>query len=193
MDAFSQTQYLAKKKFFKLFGGEIKIFDAAGTNLLFFVKQKAFKLKEDITIFADEGQNQPLLKIQARSVIDFGATYDVSDAKSGQKLGALRRKGLKSILRDEWEILSASDSVVGSIIEDSMMLALVRRFLTNLVPQSFSVKVGDSDVGMLKQTFNPFVPQFRVDFSMDTSNKLDRKMGIASVIMLQIVEGRQQS
>ena len=30
------------------------------------------------------------------------AAYDVTDSQTGEKVGALRRKGFKSILRDEW-------------------------------------------------------------------------------------------
>ena len=149
MSPFDHNKYFAKKKFLKLFGGEIKIFDENQSNLLFFVKQKAFKLKEDITVYADESQSQELLKIQARSIIDFGAAYDITDSVKGQKVGALRRKGLKSILRDSWEIMDAQDSVIGKITEDSMLMATLRRFLTNLIPQSLDITVGETVVGSL--------------------------------------------
>ena len=45
-----------------------------------------------------------LLSIQARQIIDFSAAYDVYDGSTGSKVGALKRKGMKSILRDECEI-----------------------------------------------------------------------------------------
>jgi len=177
MDPFTVNKYYAKKKLLKLFGGEVRIYDENRTNLLFFVKQKAFKLKEDITVFADESQSRPLLKIQARSILDFGTTYDVTDVVTNQKVGAIRRKLLKSILRDEWAILDASDKEFGTVSEDSMLMALLRRFLSNLIPQHFAMTVGGTQVGDLKQTWNPFVPQFNVDFSMD-SGRLDRRLGI---------------
>ncbi len=192
MDPFSHSAYFARKKFLKIFGGEIRIFDQNRDNLLFFVKQKAFKLKEDITIFADEAQSQALLRIQARSIIDFMAAYDVTDLRTNQKVGALRRKGLASLLRDSWEILDANDNAIATVKEDSMLLALLRRFFTNLIPQSFAIDADGSVVGALKQTFNPFVPQFNVDFSMDTGAKLDRRLGVATVVLLQIIEGKQE-
>lgn len=191
MGAFDHQKYYAKKKFWKLFGGEIRIYDESRSTLLFFVKQKAFKLKEDITVYSDESQNQEMLKIQARSIIDFSAAYDITDKSSGQKVGALRRKGFSSILRDAWEILDPNDNVIGKISEDSMLMALLRRFLSNLIPQAFVIEAGESQVGALKQTFNPFVPQFVVDFSMDTGRRLDRRLGIGAVILLQVIEGRQ--
>ncbi|HNV46358.1 MAG TPA: hypothetical protein PLE73_02390 [Spirochaetota bacterium] len=191
MEHYRHTTYFAKKKFLKLFGGEIKIFDQTKTQVLFFVKQKAFKLKEDITVFSDESMATPLLTIKARSIIDFSAAYDVTDATTGEKVGALRRRGFKSILQDSWELMNAVDAVVGTVTEDSMLMAVLRRFLTNLIPQSFTIEMGGAPVGILKQTFNPFVPQFNVDFTMDAGNRLDRRMGIATVILLQIIEGRQ--
>ncbi len=191
MEHYRHTTYFAKKKFLKLFGGEIKIFDQTKTQVLFFVKQKAFKLKEDITVFSDESMATPLLTIKARSIIDFSAAYDVTDATTGEKVGALRRRGFKSILQDSWEIMNAADAVVGAVVEDSLLMAMLRRFLSNLIPQSFNITIGDTPVGLLKQTFNPFVPQFTVDFSMDTANRLDRRLGIATVVLLQVIEGRQ--
>ncbi len=192
MDSFAHSKYYAKKKFFKLFGGAIRIFDETGSTLLFYIKQKAFKLKEEIIVYADESEDKEILKIKARSIIDLGATYDITDASTDQKVGALRRKALKSILKDTWEILDTSDDAIATVAEDSLLMALLRRFLSNLIPQSFHIDMGDDTVGILKQTFNPFVPQFRVDFSMDSGNKLDRRLGIGAVILLQIIEGRQQ-
>jgi len=191
VDPYSITKYFAKKSFLKIFGGEIRIYDENKTNLLFYVKQKAFKLKEDITVYADESKTKELLKIKARSVIDFSSAYDVFDVPTNQKLGALKRKGFKSILKDEWDIMNSSDAVIGKLSEDSLLFALLRRFLSNLIPQSFNLTIGDTPVGLLRQTFNPFVPQFKIDFSLDSSGKLDRRLGISSVILMQIIEGRQ--
>ncbi|MGV3667383.1 MAG: hypothetical protein ACO1NV_14730 [Leptospira bouyouniensis] len=192
MQQYTFNKYFAKKSFLKIFGGEIRIFDENKSKLLFFVKQKAFKLKEDITVYSDETKTKELLKIKARSVIDFSAIYDVVDMTSNENIGSLRRKGFKSILKDSWEILDTKEQVVGSIDEDSMLKAILRRFLTNLIPQQFLITLNQKPVGVLQQTFNPFVPQFKIDFSSDVTNALDRRMGIAIVILLQIIEGRQQ-
>ncbi len=193
MERYELNQYYSKMKFWKLFGNQIRIYDVSREKLYFFVKQKAFKLKEAITVFADESMQEELLKIDARSIIDFSASYDVTDVKTGQRIGTLRRKGLKSIFRDAWEILDSSENVIGKIEEDSMLLALIRRFLSNLVPQKFSVFIGESQVALFKQTFNPFVPQLLLDFSADLNKRLDRRLGIAAAILLQVIEGRQKS
>ncbi|EPX63821.1 hypothetical protein D187_004950 [Cystobacter fuscus DSM 2262] len=188
---FGQSRYVIRRKFFKIFGDAFHIYDEAG-QVLFYSKLKAFKLKEDIRVFTNEDMNEEVLTIKARSILDFGATYDVTDAKTGEKLGALRRKGLKSILRDEWLVLDRNDQEVGLIQEDSMMLALVRRLLSNLVPQTFTATVNNEPVFSFRQHFNPFIQRISLDFGMDRSGRLDRRLGIATAVLLCAIEGRQQ-
>ncbi|MCP3161812.1 LURP-one-related/scramblase family protein [Myxococcus qinghaiensis] len=188
---FGQTRYMIRRKFFKLFGGAFHVYDEAG-NLAFYSKMKAFKLKEDLRIYGDEDMREELLTIKARGILDFGMTYDVTDAISGERVGALRRKGLRSLLRDQWLVLDTNDQEVGKIEEDSMMLALVRRLLTNLVPQSFSGTMGTTQVLAFHQRFNPFIQKIDLDFSMDDRHALDRRLGIAAAVLMCAIEGRQQ-
>jgi uncharacterized protein YxjI len=185
-----QSQYVAKKALFSFLGSSFRLFDQSG-NLSFFVKQKAFKLKEEITVYADEGEKDAQLRIKARSIMDVSATYDVTDANSGEVVGALQRKGLKSILRDEWAILDTDGNEVGKVIEDSGALALLRRFI-KLIPQNFDVSVGDTKVGQIKQHFNPFMLAYDVDFSSDPGGKLDPRLAVAAVVLLLAIEGRQK-
>lgn len=193
MDTFNRDTYFAKMKFFKLFGNTIRIFDESKTNMLLYVKQKAFKLKEDITMFADEAQTRPVIKINARNILDFSAAYDVTDVATGEKIGVLRRKGMmSSFVMDAWEILDKNDAVIGSIKEESMLLAMIRRYLANIIPQKFMLAIGETPVGHAKQTWNPFLPQMKVDFTADTGKKLDRRLGLAAVVLLQVIEGKQR-
>ena len=74
---------------------QIYIRDANG-QLLGYVKQKLFKLKEDINIFADESQTRHLYNIKADRVLDFSAKYNFTDS-TGRALGSIRRKGMRSI------------------------------------------------------------------------------------------------
>jgi hypothetical protein len=84
------------------------------------------------------------------------------------------------------------DNVVGKLFEDSMGMAMLRRFLSNLIPQNYDITFGTNRVADLKQPFNPFAYQLNIDFSMDINKVLDRRLGIAAAILLAAVEGRQQ-
>lgn len=81
---------------------QISVVDAQG-NLVFYVKQKLFKLKEAITIFADTERTRPLYYIKADRIIDFSARYDFTDS-NGASIGAVKRRGLKSLWRARYDI-----------------------------------------------------------------------------------------
>lgn len=192
-DAFDLDRYLIRRKVFKLFGGAFHIYDVDMELVYFYAEQKAFKLKEDFTVFGDEAKTQPLLRIKARSIIDISATYDVTDARTGEAVGAVRRKGLKSILQDEWEILDPKGRHIATAKEDSVVLALVRRFLSNLVPQTFEVTTVDgAPLATFRQYFNPFVFKMELDYSHDVERELDRRLGIGLAVCMMAIEGRQQ-
>ena len=188
---FAHSTYLMRKQVLKLFGGSFRIYNPTG-DLSFFASLKAFKLREDITVHPDESKSSELLSIKARNIIDFSSAYDVFDSATGAKIGALKRRGLKSLLKDEWVIMDANDQDVGIIQEDSMVLALIRRLATNLVPQTFHGDIGGSPVFRFKQHFNPFIMKMDLDFTPDAENRFDRRMGIAAAILMTAIEGRQQ-
>lgn len=136
-----------------------------------------------------------LLRIGARNWLDINATYDVVDATNEQKVGAMRRKGLKSMMQDEWEILDAQDRVIGSVKEDSLALALLRRFVefaALLLPQKFSVEVGSRDVATFTQNKNPMLIKLACDFSADADGVLDRRLALAAAVLLCAIEGKQR-
>ena len=81
---------------------QISVTDARGT-LLCYVRQKAFKLREAITVFGDAEQTRPLYRIQADRVIDLSAQYHVTDM-SGRPLGVIQRRGMRSLWRAHYEV-----------------------------------------------------------------------------------------
>ena len=192
-DPFDYPRYIVRRQVFKILGAAFHVYDEAG-NLVMYSKQKAFKLKEDIRLYSDESMKVELLTITARSVIDFSAAYDVIDPLAKQKVGALRRKGWSSLARDSWVLLNARDQEIGTVMEDSMLAALVRRFVdaaSLVMPQKFHVDVGGQTVCTFQQNFNPFVRKLTVDFTHDQRGALDKRLGLAAAILLSAIEGKQ--
>ena len=186
---FQHQMYLLKRQVFAL-TGKFRFYDPM-ENLIMFSEQKMFKLREDIRVYSDENKTQEVLSIQARQIIDFSAAYDVVDTAMNQKVGTLRRKGWSSMLRDEWQVLDANDNQLGVLFEDSMGLAMLRRFLLgNWLPQNYDITFGEQRVADLKQRFNLFRYELDIDMSMNMG-RLDPRMGIAAGILLAAVEGRQ--
>ncbi|HEY2158790.1 MAG TPA: hypothetical protein VGH33_24375 [Isosphaeraceae bacterium] len=192
-ELYLHDRFLARRQVFKLFGGAFHLYAEDG-RLLAYSKQKAFRLKEDIRVFADEAMSVELLSIQADRIIDWSAAYQVYDGQSGEHYGTLRRKGWASLWRDHWEILDDAGVVRGRVIEESGGLAFLRRMhemAAMVIPQMFVIQVGDVTVGMMKQNFNPFVRKYAVDLTHDSETLLPRPLAVAAVILLLAIEGRQ--
>jgi uncharacterized protein YxjI len=89
---------------------QIFIRDAAG-QLRMFVKQKMFKLKESVTVFADEAQTHPLYYINADRVLDFNARYHFT-MPDGRALGSVRRAGRRSLWKAHYEVMRGEDVIL---------------------------------------------------------------------------------
>ncbi len=188
--AFQHNYYLFRRKVFKMFGGAFHVYDESG-NLLFYSKQKAFKLKEDFRVYSDERQVEELLTIRTPQILDFGATYNVQNATTGEAIGAIRRKGMKSIIKDEWIFLSNESQEIGRLTESSMAGAFLSRFI-NLIPQKYVIVSADNrEVAEIEQHFNPFVLKYSMTI-VEPEPSIDRRLLISSGILLAGIERRQQ-
>jgi len=187
---FQQDSFVARQKIFSL-APSFYIHDQTG-NALAYLRKKIFAWKDEVRVFTDETQSFELLRIKARKISDWGTSFDVTDSVNSQKVGALKRRGWKSLVRKEWIIMDALDQELGRIKEDSLALALLRRFVTALLPQSYTFEVGSALVGTAHQNWNLFAPKMYVDFSADPGKQLDRRLAVAAVVLLMAIEGRQR-
>ena len=189
----SQPQLVARKNFFNFFHQWFEIMDPQG-NVLLYTKMKAFKLKEDIRVLGPDKQTE-LISMSARQILDFGATYDVTDCQTSERLGSLRRKGMKSLIKDEWLILDANEQEIGMITEDSGSMAILRRLIGGIAclfaPQEHNGFIGQQQVLNFRQTRNPFITKTFLDFSMDAQGTFDRRMGLAAAVLFCAIEGKQ--
>ena len=194
MEPFEHLHYLLRRKLWQVFGQTFHLYDQQGRPVMY-AKLKAFRLKEDIRICADASMTRELLTIRARSMLDLGATYDIVDAQTHEPLGALRRVAMASMFsRDTWKMLDAQDREIGEIAEDSLGLALLRKyFLGALLPQTYHGRINNHEVLVFKQHFNLLVQTMALDFSVDRGRVLNRRLGIAAAVLIMAIEGRQQN
>ena len=195
-ELYQHDQFVARRKVFQVFGATFHLYALDG-QMLACSKQKAFRLKEDIRVFADENLEDELLQIKADRMIDFSASYSVIDSQSGEHYGTLRRKGWSSLFRDRWEILDADGIVRGGILEESGWKAFFRRFggalVALLMPQRFLLQVEGETVATMQQHMGFFVHKFQVDLTHDESGLLPRPLAVAAVVLLLAIEGRQSA
>lgn len=189
---FTYDHYTLKRQVLAL-TGKVRVFTPDG-QLGLYSEQKMFRLREDIRVYNDENKSHELLWIQARQVIDFAAAYDVTDQTSGQKVGALRRKGWQSILRDAWQVLDPVERVIATIQEESPGLAMLRRLLLgSLLPQRYeALDPREAVLANYQQQFHLFRYQMNIHFTPGPI-QLDRRLGLAAGILLATIEGKQSS
>lgn len=189
---YQDSHYHLVRQFFKLAGANLRIFDSHG-HLAFFAHQKAWRIKEDFRVFADEAQTQELFRISARSIIDFSAAYDVYDSGTGHKLGGFKRRGLRSaLIRDAWIMFDEHDHEIGDLEENPGIMTILRRwveFVALFSPQAYTMRLGGQPVAFFKQNRNIFI--YKLDLHYPPS-PLDKRLGIAAAVLLTCIEGKQR-
>ncbi|GAB3734334.1 hypothetical protein GCM10028794_12620 [Silanimonas algicola] len=108
---------------------QIRVTDARGT-LTHYVKQKLFKLKESVTVFADEAQTRRLFEIRADRMLDFNAAYRIADA-TGKPIGVVRRHGMRSLWRAHYEI-QAADGLLLTVSEENPWVKVLDGLVSDL-------------------------------------------------------------
>ena len=177
---------------------QIFVYDAAG-QVRMYVKQKMFKLKEDVTVFADESQGQPLYHIKADRVIDFNARYNFTTA-GGQEIGSVRRRGRRSLLRAHYEVMRGEDVVL--VIREANPWAKVGDALFGEIPvvgifagyvfhPVYNVSRADG-AEVLRATKQPALweGKYSVDKLADISAEAEA-LGVLSLLTMLLLERRR--
>ncbi|MDP2345307.1 MAG: hypothetical protein Q8O67_30465 [Deltaproteobacteria bacterium] len=185
---FAQKKYTIRRPFLTLFGRKFHVFGADGQQVLF-VKHKIFSLKDEWSMFSDDSEKTPMLRVKARQLIGLNIITDVFDAATNEKVGAVRNQGLKSLFKDTWEILDDADQPVGKFAEDSN--ALLRRFLP-FMRGHWSLELGGAVVAKLDQEFRFFTKEFTLDLSMN-SGRADTRLALAVAMLALMREIARES
>ena len=102
------------------FANDFTATDLSGRTIAY-VRQKMFKLKEDIQIFSDENRTRVNYTIKADRWLDFSAAYSFYDS-DGSVLGKIARKGWRSLWKAKYEIIDQHDQLQYSVSEENGMV-----------------------------------------------------------------------
>lgn len=91
--------------------------DTTGRTVAY-VKQKMFKLKEDITIYDNENKTNVNFKIKADKWIDFSTAYSITN-NSGKEIGKVARKGWASLWKAHYELIDQNKQPQYDIREEN--------------------------------------------------------------------------
>jgi len=108
---------------------QLSVEDATGA-LLLYVKQKAFKLRETVTIYADREQTAPVYHIKADRILDFNAEYRITSV-SGTELGSVQQRGMRSFWRATFEI-SRGGTILYHVREDNPWVRVLDGVLSEI-------------------------------------------------------------
>lgn len=188
---FGYERYIIKRKAMQAFGATLYLY-GPDEQLIMWGQKKAFKLKDDLRFFSDDTQSQEIIRVAARNILDFSSAFDVFDSQTNEKIGAFKRKGLKSaFVQDTWTILDNEDRELGQVQEDSAILGLLRRwvdYVSLILPQKYTATLNGAVVGHYARHRNFFSSRMDLDFSPDTNAQLDRRIGLAMAMLLEAVE-----
>jgi uncharacterized protein YxjI len=177
---------------------QLSVRDAAG-NMVFYVKQKLFKLKEAVTVFADAEQTRPLFTIQADRILDWSARYNFADM-NGTPLGAVKRQGTKSLWKAHYDILDGETPVM-NIQEESALIKfidglvgeipIVGMFTGYILHPAYLVSRNDGTVIMRLQKQPAFLEgKFRLESKMPVSEAEERRALLSLMIVVLLERDR---
>jgi uncharacterized protein YxjI len=186
--------YTVRRKMMRLFGAAFHVIDSSG-DVIGFCDQKGFRLREDIRVYTDESKQTLLFRLRTRSIIDFGATYEIL-LEGGEVLGSLRRKGIKSsFVRDEWSIVDHHGREAGKIHELNQLAAILRRIsdgISLISPQRYAVvDAQGTTVATFRQHLNPFVFTMGVTIAEPDHAVIDELVILAAACIIGALEGRE--
>lgn len=81
-----------------------------------YVRQKMFKLKEAIMVYAKEDKKDLLYKINADRILDFNANYQFTN-QDEEVLGRVGRRGMRSLWKASYEIYDNKNKIEYAIGE----------------------------------------------------------------------------
>ena len=182
---------------FKLFSlaPQISVVDADG-NLIFYVKQKLFKLKEQIIVYADDKKQQPLFYIKADRIIDFSAAYNFSDV-DGNHIGSVKRRGMKSLWRARYDIFDGETSTMNIQeknpwikVADALFaeIPIVGLFTGYVFNPKYLVSRDDESVVMHLEKIPTFLSRKFTIKATDSLDERQEKQVLLSLLMMLLLE-----
>jgi uncharacterized protein YxjI len=182
----SGNNFVIKQKKLSL-GNKYYLENGAGQPIGF-VHQKLLKLKEDIRIYSDDSMATEIMKIKQEQILDFSGSFQVMDSQSGELIGILKRKGLKSMFKDEWIIMDKNRQEIGLIKERGGASWFIRRFIFSSLPYKYDIILRGNPVGTVVEKFKIIGDTYYVDLNQDPNQTLDRRLAISAGLMMDIGE-----
>lgn len=181
----TQRHYTIKRRFWSIFERVFRVWTGDG-QLIMYIEHPIFRLREEFMVYEDEAKTRPLLRVKSRQMIAINFAYEIADARTGQLLGAVRKQGLRSIVRDKFILLDAQDREIGYAEEQG---ASIMRRIFPWLTSKHAIFVGGQRVAFIRQVFRFFTKEFTVDLE---PSELDPTFVLAVALLALIAEARRE-
>jgi len=181
----TQRHYTIKRKFWSFFERVFRVWTGDG-QLIMYIKHPILKLREEFMIYEDEAQTRPLLRVKSKQVIAINFSYEITDATTGEVFGSVRKKGLRSIVRDKFILLDPGEAEIGYAEEQGA--SVLRRFFPFLTSKH-AIFVNGAQVAFIRQKFRFFTKEFTVDLE---PSQLDPRYVLAVALLALMAEARRE-
>ena len=173
--------------------------DATGTTIAY-VRQKMFKLKEDIRVYDNESKANTNFTIKADRWIDFSAAYSMTNSTGGA-VGKIARKGWSSIWNASYDIIDQHEKLQYKIKEDNAWVKVFDSLLGEIPILSFftgylfnpSYTIRDlqgKEIARLKKEPSFFGRNFKL-LELGDMDQDDKERIILGFMMMVLLERRR--
>jgi uncharacterized protein YxjI len=181
----TQSKYTIKRKFWSFLERVFRVFTADG-QLFMYVQHPVLKLREEFQVYHDEAKTKPLLLVKSKQAIAINFSYEVTDVQTGQVLGSVQKKGLKSIIRDKFILLDGAGQEIGYAEEQG---ASIMRRIFRFLPGHHAIFVGGNKVASIDQKFRFFAREFNVEL---VPSQLDPRFVLAVALLALMADARRE-
>lgn len=152
----------------------------------------ALSQKRHVTVYEDDSKAVPLLKIRQDQKVSFiTSTFTVHDL-SGSPLARFHKNHFHDIFRKQWKIYDAAGALIFIAREDSVLRAILRRFLGpafGFLRTNFHFVKDHKIYGEFNRKFTLF-DRYTLDLTRDTEKLIDRRIAVSLGVMLDTGERR---
>jgi hypothetical protein len=178
---------IVRRPFWQWFDRKLEVLAPDG-SLVAYVEHPILRLREELTIYGDRARTAPMLFVKVRRLLTLNHCYDVFEPAGGARIGSLRRRGVRSLVRDTWDVLDGAEQPIGRLEEQGR--ALLRRLLP-ILPARHRLEIAGEPVAHMRQVFRLFVKEFQLDLGAGAS-RVDPRFALACCLLVLLAEASRE-
>jgi hypothetical protein len=159
----------------------------------FVIVSMSVRPRRHVTVYRDDSRRETVLRVlQDQRIAALVRTYTVM-LPDGSMLARLRKNYAHNVLRKRWSVEGPDGRIIALAVEESIVLSLLRRVLGTffgLLRTNFLfLRPAGEVLGEFNRKFT-LLDRYVLDLTADTERTFDRRLALATGIMLDTGERR---